>query len=419
MSILDQKDRIIRAKVTLNRSRPFFSYILLNMNIEQTESKKEIPTMGVNQYGDLWWNEDFVKEQSDAFLESILCHEAMHVSMLTFQRKGSRDLMLWNMATDLIINALLMAEGFTFPKDCLLPDSKGSYTFTGVKGKVTIPDVINKTAEEIYDIFESNAEKIRITFGKGNGQDNGQYKGQLDSHIEGDNNDKGESTGKGKTESDQKANENVWKAKVTEAATNAKMRGTLSANIERILDGVLNPEIDWRARLHQFITKEIPVDYTMKLPGRRFYSSGIYYPSIIRENLDIITGVDVSGSIGGEEYGKFMSELLGIANAFPQINMRVIFWGTEVQDGDDIVVSEDARYTLMKHKPRGGGGTELSSFERYVNKRGYNSRLYIILTDGYIENKPKLPNGHILFVLPKNCSTDIVKHHGEVCRLQR
>ena len=124
---MDSKDRIIKSKIDLNRDRPFFAYILMNMNVEQTEPTEKVPTMGVNQLGDLFWNDKFVTELADDELQGVLAHEVMHIATLTFQREGNRNKMLWNMATDIVINNILLGENFALPKDCLLTTDGGAF----------------------------------------------------------------------------------------------------------------------------------------------------------------------------------------------------------------------------------------------------------------------------------------------------
>jgi len=416
-------DRIIKAKVTLNKERPFFSYILMNFNIEQSKSEKEIPTMGVNKYGRLYWNEDFVKKLSQDELEAVLAHEALHVATLTFSRQDKRAHMLWNIATDAVINNILMEENFHLPKDCILPHG-GQLEFEGKNGKIKI-QIAGRTAEQVYDEMLNNCEIIRINLscgGKDDDQDSkGKYKGQLDVHIDGDKDSEGNSTGDEKSQASSKANDEKWKKKATEAATAARNRGTISNNLERELQGILEPKIDWRKMLYIFMTKDIPIDFTMRRPGRRFYTTGVYYPSIVRENLEIVCLCDNSGSIDYSsakgEGAQFISEAVGIADAFPQLKMRFIWWSTEVDDRDDIEVNKSTKGKLIKHQPHGGGGTELSCCVPYLRKKNIKSKVYVVLTDGYIENEPKLPAGNILFVLSKGGSDSIVKKYGKCCSL--
>jgi len=388
----------------------------MNMQIEKTEHSDKVPTMGVNQFGDLWWNKDFVDTLDNDELKFVLAHETGHVATLTFQRQGKRDMTLWNIATDLCINYMLVDEGFRAPKDILLADHRGIYVFqSGKSGKDIKIDLNDKNAEQVYDELANNAKKIKeIVQADGKGG----YKGGLDSHIEGDGDDAGDSQGKSKTEGDVSANENKWKRKAIEGATQAKMRGNISASMERMLGNMLEPVVDWRSKLFAYITNDLPVDYTMRTPSRRFISTGVYTPTVIKESLELIVGVDISGSISDEEYVEFMSEVIGIANSYRQVKMRVIAWACHVDERDDIEVTNDSQDRLMKNKFYGGGGTTLSCLADYMEKKEYKSRLLVVLTDGYIEGSPRLPDGtDVLFVLSKNGSDDVIKNYGEVTSL--
>ncbi len=423
-----EKDRIMKAKIDLNAANPFFSYILLNMNIKESKSEDRVPTMAVNEFGRLLWNEKFIKSLSDDELQGVLCHEAMHMVTLTFQRKGNRDMMLWNMASDLVINALITNDGVTLPKDCLLPDNNGNFEFTGKGGKkYTIKNVIEKTAEDIYDIFSSNAEQIQTDFQDGEGSGEGSYQGSFDHHDPEGRPEDGESESGGDgedgeeqktpvSEAEKNQNKEKWKKIATEASTQAKMRGKSNSHFERALGELLNPEIDWRAKLHQFITKDLPVDYTMRRPGRRFYTTGVYYPSIIQENLDVVIAIDTSGSISDKEYSKFMSEVIGIAKSFDQISMRILWWSTEVTD--NLVVNKHDADSLIDYKFGSTGGTTMSCVADYCLEKKINSRVFVFLTDGYCESNPKLPDGKMLFVLSKGGSDNIVKEYGDVSKLR-
>jgi len=247
----------------------------------------------------------------------------------------------------------------------------------------------------------------------------GSYTGGFDKHLEGDKDSDGKSTGKGKDgEAAERNNESNWKRKATEASTSAKMRGAFSAEMERLIGSILDPVVDWRNRLFSYITNELPVDYSMRSPSRRYISTGVYTPQVIRENLEVIVGVDISGSIGSEEFNEFLSEVIGISDSYRQIKMRVIGWAHEVLEDDDVLVTNDTKDSLYKLKFKGGGGTTFSAFTNYCERKEYKSRIYVILTDGYIETEPKVPAcGNVLWVLSKGGQKDIVKNFGEVTSL--
>ena len=412
---LSVKDQIMKAKCRLQATHPFFSYILMNMNIEQAIDVKEISTMAVNQFGDLYWNAEFVESMTFDELQAVLCHEAMHMATLSFPRAGKRDHMLWNMATDWAMNWLLKQEGFMLPKGALIPDDYGNIEIPTKKGKNKKIDISKFTAEEVYDHLLQEVETIKQAYGTG--KDDGSYKGGFDKHLPGDQGSDGESTGKGKHTSDYKANEEKWKGKTTEAAVHAKSRGHLPSSLERLIGNILEPKVDWRKMLHQFITKDLPVNYTMRTPGRRFHSTGVYMPSVVKENLEIVCAIDVSGSISDEEYNQFIGELLGIAGSFEQIKMRCIWWSTYVDERDDVEVSRGNEEAIRNHKVHNSGGTNLSCIKDYVEKKGITSKVFVYLTDGYVESKPQLTSGKHLFVISRGGDQKILEQLGTCCSL--
>ncbi len=418
---IEAKDELIKSKIRLNKTAPFYSYILMNMNIEKTETNKNCPTMAINKYGDLFWSEEFVNKLTVEEIDFVLMHEASHVSTLTFTRQGVRNMTLWNIATDLVINYMLIKDGYTPPKDILVTNSDGNYILNinmEKKTKKIIIEVKDKIAEEVYDQLEKNIKDVLKELENGDGK--GGYKGGLDTHLEGGKDPSGNSQNKNdETIYGETANENNWKKKAIEASTAAKMRGKTSTIMEREIDQLLTPMINWKKKLYQFITKELPIDYSMKKPGRRTYSVGYYTPSIIKENLEVLIGVDNSGSTLGD-YTRFISEVVGIGNGFNQIKIRLIFWACSVDEHDDIVITRNNTDYLTKFKPKNTGGTELSCFTNYCNKKGYKAQINIILTDGEIETTPRLPSyGKTLFVLTHNGNPNIVKKYGEVCKLNK
>jgi predicted metal-dependent peptidase len=404
------EEKIQGAKIRLNQTHPFFSYILLSMKATEENS---IPTMAVNAYGDLFYNAEFTDRLSPEELNFVVAHESMHMATLSFPRQGNRDQMLWNMATDYAINLLLIKEGMTPPKDVLLPDANGDIEVPSGKGKKKRYNIEKKNAEQIYDILYRHIKVIKEQMGCGDGS----YTGALDGHLPDDQDPNGNSTGKDTSDAGKAHNENYWKQKATDAAVKAKSRGKLPGELERLVGELNAPKIDWRRKLMQFITREIPVDYTMRSPGRRFHATGIYMPSVIRENLEVMIYVDVSGSIGDHEYKEFMSEIVGICTGYEQVKARVIYWSTYVDERDDIEVTRGSTKRLLAHKVHNSGGTEISCCKRYVEEKGYNSRIHIFLTDGYIEHKPVMPNGQCLFVLSTGSTDEIVKHYGDVSHL--
>ncbi len=437
MSLLTNspEELIMLSKVKLQREAPFFAYVLMNMRITAAPQDSFIDTMAVNEIGDLFYCPKFVQGLSREEIQGVLCHEAMHIATLTFQRRGKRDMFLWNIATDFIINYLILKEGFQLPKTVCRADQNGDIVIKATKPKqkdIRIKLDDNSFAEDLYDKLQQHREQLMSSMGvteytvncpgQGNGEGVPQKRmkgnGQFDYHLDGDQDASGNSQGKLKSAADRHANEQLWKGRAVEASIAAKTRGKLSAHMERHVGELNEPKIDWRKKLLSFVTRDLPVDYTMRLPGRRTISLGVYLPSIIRENMEVFVAVDVSGSIGGDEYRQFISEIIGIARGFSQVKMKVVFWSTYVDPADDLEMINADEDKLLKHVVKNSGGTTMSCVKEYLEKTNQKPKMIIFLTDGHIENDPIFPdNTRLFFVLSASSNDKIVERFGEVCKL--
>lgn len=391
MATFTPKEKITKAKIQLQKDSPFFAHLVMNMSIKEDT---DIPTMGVNFEGNAIYNPEFIDKLTDLEVKGVLCHETMHVALQHLLRLGKRDMMLWNVAADMIINYMILSEGFSLPKGVLIPKNDSVYSINGKNGTFEI-DVEEKSAEEIYEYLSSNTDKIDVeALGEG----------QFDSHEYGDH----------LSEPEKQAIAKEWQGKLVDAATAAKARGKLPSYIDRMMDDILNPKLNWKALLYQYLTKDILYNFTFKRPGRRSYSTGFYMPYEIKENLNITCTIDCSGSISKTEYTEYMSEIIGIANAFEQINMDIIFWDTEIRQVEKVTRGNQQK--LLEMEIPGGGGTYISCLDEHF-KDIRPPQLMVHLTDGYVESSPKLPYSKHLFVVSEHGDQSIVEQHGKVFKI--
>lgn len=68
----------------------------------------------------IYWNLQFVATLSDKQLVFVLAHEVLHCSLMHHLRRMGRDSLLWNIAGDYVINAILIREKIgEMPEGCL------------------------------------------------------------------------------------------------------------------------------------------------------------------------------------------------------------------------------------------------------------------------------------------------------------
>lgn len=371
----DAEERIRKIKIKLVNGNPFFAYLSLYLQIEE-DKHGVVPKncgMSVSPTGRVWYRKEFVDEISDKELLGVIKHEILHLALLHLTRVGKRNHTKWNVATDVAVNTILLTkddEGKCdeLPKG-LKPNSANQFI---IMGKV-IKDINKKSAEEIYDelpeIPEQNI-KIYITF------DEHEFNKLL---KDGDAVEL--------TEADLQKLENEWFNQVQTAIVLAQQRGQLPAGMERYVDRLKEVEINWRVVLLRFIQQLIPRDYDWSHRSKKGYALNVYLPSVTKEKIKIVVGIDTSGSIGQEELTKFLSEIIGIARTFREnIDMRIMFHDVEVQA--DYLVKNGSIPQIMAMKIRGGGGTSHRPLFDKVKKEIRDCECLISFTDGFsdIEN---------------------------------
>lgn len=120
-------------------------------------------TMAVDAQGNIFISEKFALELPLKEAFGVVCHEILHVVMLHFQRfNASRNMQVWNYATDYIINWELRNLGVSLPDGCLMAQEKtGDITIKhcdigpGLGKQVNLLNENGKvrSAEEMYSIL--------------------------------------------------------------------------------------------------------------------------------------------------------------------------------------------------------------------------------------------------------------------------
>jgi predicted metal-dependent peptidase len=354
---------LIRARIQLQRSHPFFARLALNLNFIERD---DMPTAGVDLYSNLYYNPEYITSLTEKTIRGLLAHEIMHVALGHLIRQAQRDQMLFNIACDIVINEMLIAEGIELPDGTLRADTFENLIF----------DQEVDTSESVYDKLLKEAKKNK-TFKN------------FDDHIISD---------KDMSNAEKESIKKEWQKKTVEAAKQTEMsRGNIPGYIKRYVDKLTNPQINWQQMLYQYITNDLPIDQTYRRPGRKSYVTGVYMPSTLRENLDVTVSIDLSGSISDKDYSQFLTELYGILNSFHQIDANLLYWDTEVRG--TLKVTSHNKEKALKNTVDAGGGTTFSCVQAYMKKNNINSKLNIHFTDGWIETDAILPAGKNLIVL--------------------
>ena len=407
-------ERLKKSRVQSLNRYPFFAFLMLGMNLKESKNN-EVPTMGVNVRGDMYFNDEWVKGLTQEQVTGALSHEALHLSLGHLFRTEDRDKELWNMAVDLVCNYILVRDNFILPREGIIPNSNGIWSHTLKNGQeIKIENIGEKSAEQIYSELYNQIPKIKVQIKSGGGQGKGQKddkkQGNLqlpknwDKHLE-IVDENGKPIKLSKKEAD--AIKEEWTNRLIDASTHAKQRGKLPAGIERYVKDLLEPEFNWRTLLYKYITNTQIYDYNMTMPSRKSRVTGIHLPSPLKEKIEVVVGIDVSGSVGQREYDKFIAEVIGIAKSFPNISMRFLPWDTSVTD--DLEIANGNIEKILTWKQNGGGGTNINCVLDYVEEKVPDATLLVVLTDGWFGkvNKDDLPFDCVWTLTPNHSENNI------------
>lgn len=325
---MNAKQKMQRSRIALLLDEPFFGSLLLGLQPREDKDGTVAKTMATDGVS-LWWNTERVGKWSEAEIKTVLAHEALHCALLHPLRRGDRQPEQWNIACDHAVNLILeacndearekgKAPPFVWPHDCAALMDKAH---------------VGKSAEEIYC-----AAPERSGGGDGDGQGGGMGD-VLDAPVP--------------DPASKDALEAQWKMNVVQAAAAAKARGTVPAGMRALVDELLNPRVNWRETLRQFIRSRAADDYSFARPNMRYAASGFILPSLRSERLGTIAIIrDTSGST--QDWQKeILAELAGLmAEARPE---KVI-----VIDADACVqrVLELEPGDALPTDALGGGGTD-------------------------------------------------------------
>ena len=411
--VSDASRMIIKSKVKLQKENPFFSYLVMNLKfVEVEKDSEEVETMAVDSRGKCYYNPKFVMTLAENEVKAVLSHEVLHLALEHLIRKGERDHELFNIATDLGINYLLVKNGFEFgtelTKFALIPHGT-TYDFDN---GVVVKDLDKKTAEMIYAELEKNP-KFKKKPQKQNGGSNGQGKGKdgygqkrFDKHIY--------SKGSGRTQ-EARDNAKKWKRVFTEATVYAKQQGNLPDGMERMVDMILDEKVNWKYLLYKYITRTLPYDYTYSRQSKRSISSGFFMPSILKEDINIVVSVDTSGSISQKELSEFLGEIVGISKNFQSINLTLIVCDCEIHEVYQMRKGDIQN--IQDLKIGGGGGTSHIPVYEYIKENLPNTRFVINFTDGYT-SFPEEEEIKSIWVLTENSCKDENIPFGEIIRIE-
>jgi len=332
--------------------------------------KDDIPTACTDGKND-YYGRAFVDGLTDSEFRFLILHETYHKlfkHLTTWEHLYKDNAQLANMACDYVINLMIVDEnrdGFaTMPKDA-----------QGNNIGLLDDKFRNMDTAQVYKILkqdqEQNGSDTSNTPSEGAGLDEHDWEGAQE----------------------MSADEQRELAKEIDQAIRqgALTAGKVGSGGNRAIDQLLQPEVNWREVLREFITETCRGndDSTWRQPSRRHLAMGMLRPSGITERVgELVIAIDTSGSIGQHELTKCLSEIKGVCDTVKPESVRILYWDTKVCSeevyGDVPGACGSLEQLTQTTKPQGGGGTRVQCVPDHIQANNINAQAVIVLTDGYL-----------------------------------
>jgi predicted metal-dependent peptidase len=327
-----------------------------------------IPTACTNGRDEMY-GRGFIDTLNDAELRFLVLHECYHKlyrHLTTWRHLHDENAQLANISCDYVIN-------------CKLTDDNKDGWATMPKGGCLDPKYRDMDTAQVYNLLKQDNKSGGGTPSGGQDttgtQNTAVGDGGFDSH---DWDGAQELTAEEQRELARDIDEAVRQG--------ALIAGKMGSGGDRDLAELLQPQIDWREVLREFISTTCAgSDYsTWQRPNRRYVAGGYYMPSGISESVgELVIAIDTSGSIGQVELSHFLSEVKSICDTVHPDAIRLLYWDTRVCQ-DEKYAMHELDDIVKSTKPKGGGGTNVECVPEYLTEHGVKPQAAIVLTDGYL-----------------------------------
>lgn len=385
MDMQKAERKLKKVKIDLMRN-PKFALWSGIMMVGKTSVVEGIPTACTNGRDEMYGLE-FITKLDHKALGFVILHENLHKAfrhLTTWFKLYKEDPELANMACDYVINLMLvdMDVGETviaFPRN-----------EDGQRIGLYDPRFKGMHTKQVFDILKQEKQDNPDGEGGkgGEGFDEHNWEGAA------------EISGEDKKELEREIDQALRQGIIADQ----KMNGTGGGGLSRELGDLLQPQIDWREALREFVSSFCNAKDTSswRRVNRRMLAQDVYMPSLVGEKVGhIVVGIDTSGSIGVQELNTFLSEVKSIVEDVHPDALDLIYWDGAVA-AHEVYDMATMSNLVSSTKPMGGGGTDPTCMMHYLKQHNIKPECIIQLTDGYINNWGDQWEAPILWVITES-----------------
>ena len=391
----DLETKLAAARTRLILDKPFLGALVLRLPMKAAGPWCRTTATDARAF---YYNPDYINSLSVDQTQFVLAHEALHCALSHFARRQHRQKARWDIACDLAVNPILVADGLRPTPDALFLKEFEGMTAEEIYPCLDEHEDLKPQDDHLYDPGENEGG----TRGEGGGQgDNqapggggrpqeGQGQGSRPQSHEVEDEARGEDRPAPLSHEEREQLAVQWRQRLAGAAQQAMQAGKLSGPLARLVDHLLQPQLPWRALLARFMSATARDDYNYTRPSRR--EGAAILPSLCSHEVDVVVALDTSGSVSDAEMRQFLSEVDALK---AQVRARVTLFAcdADLAEGGPWRFEPWEEFKLPREFP-GGGGTDFRPVFDWIAREGTRPDLLVYFTDAegrFPERAPDYP----------------------------
>ena len=400
---------ISKARARLLVRAPFFGSIALGLGWVNAPGIATMATDGRS----IWFNPDWCDAQGVEKTMGVIAHEVLHVVNKHHLRLGNRDLTLWNVAADLLINRLLQEDNYVLPPTLLFDHDR---RYAGLPVETIYARLLEQQASQPSPQGDPSSQTgtsdtdrdqpggrqtpgsqhDAANSGPHRSNPNGQEGGIVPARHWGEVRELTTEHGKVLSPSERQQAEHDLDVRIRQAAAAAKRAGKFAAGLSEIVEAATD-RVDWHDKFRLIFDGTLRGEVSWARPNRRFIQHGLYLPAWRRTGAGRIAFVlDTSGSISAAELSVYTAAVLGILEETAPEQVALIQCNTEVrhvaylQPGDSFTQIEVF----------GRGGTYFQPAFDWIAETDYRPNAIVYATDLISSDTPRDPGCPTIWLTP-------------------
>jgi predicted metal-dependent peptidase len=413
MSAIETKLAAARTRLILDK--PFLGALVLRLPLTAADGSW-CPTTATDARR-FYYNAEYIDALSLDQTQFVLAHEALHCALSHFARRQHRVKHRWDLACDFAVNPLLVDDGLTPPPNAVVMDQYKGMTAEEIYPLLDDNDETETLDEHVYDREQDQGGSQGQTppprqddTDQGSRPDEG---GEQERNAGGGESEDAEQSGGGSPELDERADSGSgagapqpqpppltpderetlavqWQQRMAGAAQQAMQSDKLSGALARMIDHLLQPQLPWRMLLARYMSTAARDDFSYMRPSRR--EGTAIFPSLRSGQIDLVIGLDTSGSIRDSEIEEFIAEVDALKG---QVRARVTLLPCDANLAEGAPwIYEPWEEIGIPESIRGGGGTSFRPVFDWVQHTGLQPELLVYFTDAagvFPEREPPYP----------------------------